>query len=660
MGKRHDQPYLFVHLTSKSHSRLGREAAIQPNLPDSTDRQNKKPDAAVADPNAPVTILVFEPGQDPWFGGWVAARAETIARSRSALIDYRARFDNHAKGSATVRWPWRFNRSTATGLPAYMRGWLDSLTADPAHVIPHAIAWLDSPDTANVLFGRSNWRELFPTDPAATSSALMIDGSGFRDPKADTAPDAHTQTPRQAVAISRFHVRFQQRHKAWPVFGGQISIHLTRGDNRVSTTSTYLPIPDQLDFGDPIGLAVAQGIARRALAHYIAGTGVRALKLEQLDIEPVPYAGNPVDEPAILPFAGEYRRAYEFHLTHADLAEGWSVFVDADTGSVLGRPASWVFEAGTFASSHDALQQVVQPTNQPLNQNPCRDFMDIQISGQAAPVDWPTLDAASSSAANPAFAVASVAIHGREIFDHMLTIGAATAALTVSPLLTALVGVTTSGNTLTSTYFAPFTQQIKFQHDAGNGLLAQDTNHNTLIPSTLPVHQPAHDPEVVYHEVAHGLMWRLNCEPFGQYQQFGQAPFARAMLEGYANYFARSLGAGPAQPAPALWAEAAYRKRDWQQRWAFDRPEHTAGEDFLPLPNLFPLGSVALEQIDLVYRAGMIWARALWDARALLGRQNADTFALDAFKKAAGWIISFEVLAEGMIEAADHAVPDLA
>jgi hypothetical protein len=594
--------------------------------------------------NAPVRILAGRPDQAAWAGGWLAAPAEQQNLSRASLNSYAERFRARERAEPEGSWPWRLVRSPASGLPSYMRGWLDQRLDNLDAAVDLALSWLDRSEAALVLFGRPDRSDICRLAETVDSTLM---GAGDHEPK---------------PAIQRRHVRLQQWHGEWPVFGGGATLHATQADDRISANSGYLPIPRDRGFERAISIDRALDLARRALAHYVVGTKSPSF-LEELAAEPWLYAGSEV---AVLAFAGEYRLAYSIYLAHPRLAEPWGMMIDASTGEALGRPSSLAYQGYAFASSLSALSGtpgITQIVTMGLDPNPCADFMDIErfiTPTQSQPIAWPDVEALPQAPAvlgSHEFAAGSVALHSRSLRDYMLSIGADPGRIhPAAQQLKAIVDVD-GGNQLSSTYFNPGKRTINFQRDTTGlvGLASSFSSPNPgVLPAAPPVHHPVWDPELVYHEVTHGLMCLINSEPFRQYQQSGQAPFARALVEGYATYFARSFGAGAAPPATSLWAEAAYRTADWGDIWAFGRATRTPGQDLLALPNLFPLGQVSSNphDIELVYQAGMVWSRALWDARGVLGSQLADSLALAAYQHAAGWVISFEIVAEAMIEAA--------
>jgi hypothetical protein len=127
-------------------------------------------------------------------------------------------------------------------------------------------------------------------------------------------------------------------------------------------------------------------------------------------------------------------------------------------------------------------------------------------------------------------------------------------------------------------------------------------------------------------------------------------PFGRALHEGYAMYLSRSIAAQDLNEADEIWARAAYRSEDWGDRWKFGRELKEVGADLLPAPNTYPAGEYSAQTLQ-VYDAGMIWARALWDLRETLRWEIADFLAVQAFPYLHGYIANFELAAEGLLEA---------
>ena len=321
----------------------------------------------------------------------------------------------------------------------------------------------------------------------------------------------------------------------------------------------------------------------------------------------------------IIPYGGDYHLACEVLLTSPTGTQTWSIFVDAESeqGEILGYPRNLTCHAFAYASSAEALAAVqgaaaaaAPGLNENWQQNPCAAFMDVGTFNPANEnnplmVAWPR-----NETTGPMFEASNVAIHARRLHDYFLELGADPARLhDPAHRLATVVGWPAGGNV--DTAFNPTKRRISFQHQPGQAgipIFLPDGN-------TLPLFHPARDPELIYHEVSHGLMWLLNPEPFEH--QLDVAPFARSLVEGYANYFGRSFarrGQGVQPPDP--WAAAAYRTQDWGDRWTLDRQTNTPGQDSLAVPDLYP---EALATGLRVYDVGMVWARALWDMRQILG-----------------------------------------
>ncbi|MCX6031509.1 MAG: hypothetical protein NT169_19690 [Chloroflexi bacterium] len=602
-----------------------------------------------------LSIRVREPDHDWWRGGWFAPGANTATRetSRGALQQYRNVFNKQADILAgRINSPWKFRviPFSATGLPQYLRGWATDSMMDGVESREMAHQWLDSTQfVAEAMLGRGEWRVAFPPQVAETSIVRRFAEA------ATTGSEAGT----------RFHVRYQQWHAGYPVHGGQLSVHLAQHDPRVSATSTYLPIPDVPKFKAPaISGEQAKHNARLALQHYALQGCLAALKQLlpwALGQEPYrdwrarirTYAERGLQSPegsvdgkeelVILPFAGEYLLAYEVWLTSPNRTETWSVFVDAATGDILGRPRNLTCYQRAYASSEEATQSGFVPNPPSIavswNNNPCAAFLGIRIYDAAQPdfsrdVNWSTNDTSGAE-----FEATNVAYHAQQLYNHFVELGADTTKLTDAGRRVTACVATPDLSTL-DMGFNPAERLVTFQHQQGaQGLLIPEVNQR--------VFNPTFDPEVVAHETAHVLMWYLNRDLFENLVE--AAPFARSLVEGYANYLGRSVGIGAAQAE--AWAVAAYHpvSNEWGDRWALDRSTDRPGQDILAVPGLYP---EALATGLIVYDVGMIWARALWDLRQIVGKDVTDELAHAASYYGRGWVTSFETVAEGLVETA--------
>lgn len=383
----------------------------------------------------------------------------------------------------------------------------------------------------------------------------------------------------------------------------------------------------------------------------------------------------------VLPYAGRYYLAYLVELLTPSRDGGWRVFVNAksdlaeDEARIIGRPEplGMHFDLRVYPSS----QAVLDGINHRVDLTDAEgETIDNDLNPVARFAFHPdagggnfTMQELRSAGGLPQSKYGegmNIAFHAHKMYRFLLdtcrvdpadllrwhrATGAHGAPLTIQAGM--------GGTTLTTAFVpstASFSGTISFQTALAAGLTGEKGKK---------VHNPSLDPEVIYHEMAHGLMWLLNRVPFDNRQD--SVPFGRALLEGYANYLARSLAA-PTDPGAGPWARASYRGEVWRQRWSVAVPavepssghapsQTEIGLRLLPAPNQYP----AVETKGLaVYDVGMIWARALWDIRTYLSQQVdvgdgvtlADYLAIQSYRCVLGWSSSFETAAESLITAA--------
>lgn len=162
------------------------------------------------------------------------------------------------------------------------------------------------------------------------------------------------------------------------------------------------------------------------------------------------------------------------------------------------------------------------------------------------------------------------------------------------------------------------------------------------------------DPDVTNHEFIHAWMYSKNPDPF--LNGVSSLPFARAWVEGYANYLSRSWGfdmtpekyTNEFPEENLIWAHGSYRFDSWAKSWCMQRIEYIPNQDYFPIPNTY-LNSIEARTLD-EYEIGMILARSFWNLRQILGSTLADAIILDISAYATGWIISFELIEEALLD----------
>jgi hypothetical protein len=662
---------------------------------------------------AKVTVLLPPPPSISGLATLFLDNPEVNERSRRALTQYRAEYQE----LDNFPYPLRLRKARHTGLPAFLNGYLEASEVPYIPEDPDGVAerWLFKDLRAEALFGASP-KEV--PQPFEFSRIVQI------------------QKGEDKTGLL-LHVRYQQRHGEWPVFGGGVAVHLATEDPRASVTSSYFPVRADLSWSAEIDEAQAIALAQQALAGYFDGPEAIGLywyilspwlqvsgpeepphvswgtieahvaekqiyaldtfsqshdhifpEIEQVvglgelpntqeellallhptwekwpqyslgewKVEVAPFGGSKL---FIFPFAGQYHLAYQVEFLSPTTDQAWRVFVDAQSGAVLGQPESLLTHVPLthYRTSQDALGNSL--ANVPLGgadlDTRLQDFMTLKFHEHqgGANITLTSLEGRTAPPLTPIEQEAvNIAFHACKMYDHFSDMVADAAVLQSysytnedgttdrqDPGLEVAVGRGDSVlNIVFNDAWALHPKRINFQTDSGGGL---DSEGKTVFGPSL-------DPELVYHEMTHGLMWLLNRKPFEL--QDSSVPFGVAMVEGYANYFARSLAAREDPDSP-LWARATFRVEQWGNRWSFSRLPLEPGADFLPAPNLYPSNQTSGLA---VYDVGMVWARALWEIRGLdaVGADLADKLACDAFNYVHGWVTNFELAAEGVIDQA--------
>jgi hypothetical protein len=630
-------------------------------------------------------------GAGLWFGGDPHHDLEAVSESRRTLERYCSEYKE------LDGWPYPLRTLPArqTGLPALLKGYLsDPVNFDGRYGSENAIdLWLSRPLIAEALFGISQERARQRLDYASDSQAQW-------DPALEL--EKYPEAARQSQTL--LHVRYQQRHQGWPVYGAQVSLHLAQGDLRAASSSSYFPLKESAAFQPPPDEEQARAVAKEAAFRALAYC-VKDFEAIEWQAEAAPYAGSLLFiYPFIGDFDGEYRGnnflAYQIEIVSSSGDQAWRVFVDADTGIVLGRPQSILAQVGVYPTSASLLAGL--PTVLSNNELAELTTLDTVSAAPGLPalepihqlIDWvfhtnvdaaqgsldlapAALTAADNVLADAAATVAAklkakatleavnIAFHARKMYRYFVETCCADRLKVkeyadsngAARKLRIRVGKGGVDLDMGFNHSTSFPKSISFQFDPGAGL-------NAGIGKK--VFNPSLDPEVVYHELAHALMWMLNRAPFDDRND--TVPFGRAMIEGYANYFARSLAAGHGgDPVAASepWARGAYQTDaiQWGDEWALGQDSSRSVANQLVPPNIYPAPAGGSHSLA-VYDVGMIWARALWQIRSLFGPGLAssdlvDHLALDSYQYVPGWTPGFEMAAEGLIDRAIKLTPPL-
>lgn len=709
----------------------------------------------IGKPPSRIIVRIPPPANEVGLTPWFAPPVRQLDLARQQLARYEAWLGRQSDMRPIL--PPRHSR--LTGMTRFMNG---RLAATPTDLKPESwrdaaynwlMAWPTAPDEppapASCLFGLDD-------RTVAGQQLAFLDVAVIPDSRAVAAGSG--SAARLATAV---HVRFQQKHGAWPVLGGRVVVHMAVDDPRSSVSSSYLPIPPdrfahcrlrseadavaialraltqhalngEMTEAEALGLylavldrwladgqsdltggrwgavasAAAQALAARVrasaaaslLADPLARLEDALADLRQAQIQDARHAlheiqaaladerivrwdagrvvrylpgladaaGRP-DNCFVLPFVGEFYLAYRVEFLSLARDRGWRVYVNADAGDttcdVLGWPESMlahdieVFRTSAAAAA-DAPQFVPTPGIDLSFMMPR--WHDDAVAG-APP--WTVAELEQNlRGLDPGLILdaANVAYHASEFYRYFSSLcpGQAFSALLENPqrptpYFEVQVGAgANAGDPLSTGFLASaVAPTIVFQ------------SADLLQVGLRTVHRPARDPEVAAHELAHALMWLINSEPFDL--SAGVTPFARSLVEGYANYYARAYAVSWANDAAdALWARGCYRGEAFGDRFDLSRNSlRDPAGNLLPFPNLYPPpGGLDPDATDPLlvrslqkYSVGMVWARALWELREQYRTAGSDPllvdrWALNAYYYMPGWLASFEIAAEGILD----------
>jgi hypothetical protein len=562
-----------------------------------------------------------------------------------------------------------------TGLPALLNGYLLASPKQPGDFIELADTWLQGRDRDDgltlALFGAGP-TELF-TPPNKDHPARLA-RVGVLQSNLNSGEDAQRAT---------YHASYQQWHTGtWPVYGGRVIVHGRQADIRVSASNSYLPLRPDRSFTPKIDADAASEIAQDAFKTY-----VRNFRDGEWRVALITYARK---EQFIFPFRDRFWVAYRFETSSELGDEAWRVFVDAEEGQVLGTPERLTAQTNTNAffleTSADAGQPNLVLTTAAFSFDDLQTALTPYLEGLVNAATGAALDLTAFQApavppppvVNIQLEAANIAYHTQRTLDYFVaSCGADRERLKAYDYTyDEWQGAGPHRHKVTVSGHVSPPMRLLEHKPAGDTLAmgfvsAASVNPKRITFQTLPepppqmiggpvIHNPSLDPEVIQHELAHAIMWLLNPMPFSE--QTASVPFTRALLEGYATYFARSLANRHPDDAAVnlhvLWGAAAYREADgWGNTWGFDRSTQDVGADILTAPNVYPIDATGGLPM---YELGMVWARGLWDVRQLLasalggqrGVELADRLALDGFYSCHGLISSFQVAAEGLLDSA--------
>ena len=209
---------------------------------------------------------------------------EAVRDSRVALSEYRGTY----KEQDGWPYPFRYHLARHSGVPSFLNGYLEQPDAVPIDQIDmgreRATKWFSQELVSRALFGvdwgrSEHWLEY-------VEAVLVPWPNEIRHPELE-------ERRGQVWA----HARFQQMVNEWPVFGAQVVTHFRDQDPRVSCTSSYFPLRDELTLKEPADLEQAKQTAQRLAVQAVAGevTGIEGIGLYVELLAPFLFAEDETD-----------------------------------------------------------------------------------------------------------------------------------------------------------------------------------------------------------------------------------------------------------------------------------------------------------------------------------------------------------------------------
>jgi hypothetical protein len=491
--------------------------------------------------------------------------------------------------------------------------------------------------------------EMFLGEPEHQKALLGGEGYQWR-------PDSQT--------IIGSCVRFRQTDQSGiPLYGGTMIYGFNDNGQLSMVNSSWYPIPPEADYEQSFKLTweKARDVAlEHVRTHFMPEAQSQSKSptetpplaetppptKEGWDLEVIP--GDKLKEGrVILPqfdedeeaAEGPYRPAWLALVIDQPRSHSWQVIVDAENGRVLAAADATV---GAMIHAHVYLDNT-----KALSEETTWRQLDGDIpSGKLA--DAPYFEMGGTDFAEPTpppdngFRSANVYYHlhhAREVFLEIAQ-NAWSAETAERPTMPGEKKDDRLSVNMLSTEASKYdhgTRSILFGH--GLSLFPLDDD-------------PARDCEAIYHEYAHAALAIVQPDIFDS--TLGHLLFNGAINEGLAFYFGCTLSERPAPPAlPYRWGEFAYQDQGWKEFYDLLRedPNQQKPEyDYLPVYGVFPGYAGGFEvPVDEDDACGMLWARALWDIRRVLGYDIADAIILRGLSLAGGVQSELETPAEAII-----------
>lgn len=411
-------------------------------------------------------------------------------------------------------------------------------------------------------------------------------------------------------------IQFQQVDQGQtPIYGARVLLGFTADTNRVFASSSAYPIPPDKDFFSGIG-----PIAPELVSEHAKAAVAEEWKIDPAELEATP-SPDTNDGRTIFPLTtaqetSPYQAAYAFSLYQPSSGRSWEVALNAEDLTLLASVETTLcapVRGKVYLTNDAAIRD--EPQEETLYDEALQDGSPPFFSVLHAPSSAEINLARDSRARNLYYHL----MQARRAFEAILTALSPTLAASIPPRGgTRLKAILQTG--LSSASYDHIGETIRI----AGGQTANDSRQG----------DPALDCEVIYHEYTHALFHQLQHNLFDGRLKMS---FKDALNEGTAIYFGCSISEARHQSPGVSWAEQAYRGDCWKELLSITKPASWLklgpNHDYLTSSSTLPIYSATQSKtLETKYRVGVIWARALWDIREVLGAEWADPIIIQGLR----------------------------
>jgi hypothetical protein len=302
-------------------------------------------------------VLLPPPPASYWHSTALQEDRHFDADARNRSVAFQRKYLEEFRQLERAPYPPHLVVMPHTGLPALLNDYLpDFALAEDRDKLGELVQqWLAQESLDLALFGVSP-DQLF--QPAGPESRRRLEYRGALQlgfPEVGDKAQSRSDSVQQRDTL---HFHYQQFYAGkWPVYGGRVVVHCGFGDPRVSVSSSYFPLREDKPFDPRLTDVEARDIAMQVLRRYV---GDRFKKKPIIAM--VPYAGS---AQFITAYRDHFCLAYRFEVTNELGDEAWRVFVDAESGLVLGPPEQLTAQARAYYFGSSAAARQLKQTFDP-------------------------------------------------------------------------------------------------------------------------------------------------------------------------------------------------------------------------------------------------------------------------------------------------------